>query len=111
MNPSGGGNGPSPGVRRALPVGGSDPAASTQRVLPANTTAPGLYAVTGIAKNDALNVHSGPGSNYEVVAKLPNGYQGVQVFGASVMNGTTEWVQINFKNQSGWVTKAYLKAQ
>lgn len=111
LNPGSGSSSPSPAVRRALPVFSSGSTASSQRVLPANTTVSGFYAVTGIAKNDALNVHGGPGSNYEVIAKLPNGYQGVQIVGASVMNGTTEWVQINFKNQSGWVTKAYLKAQ
>lgn len=69
-----------------------------------------VFSVAGIAANDKLNVRSGPGSNYPVVTKLPNGFSGVQIVGVSVMNGPTEWVQITFNKRSGWTTKGYLKA-
>lgn len=95
-----------PSIRRALPVYNAD-----QPATPAGGTLPGFYSVVGIDRNDSLNVHNGPGSNYQVVAKLPNGSQGIQIVGLPVMNGTTEWVRIHFKNQTGWVAKAYMKAQ
>ena len=86
--------------------------------LPANSDSPppiappGGYVVTGVARNDTLNVRSGPGSNYSVVARLPNGSGGIQIVGAPVMNGSTEWVRINIGNrQSGWVTANFLKPQ
>ena len=63
-----------------------------------------------MAQNDALNVRTGPGANYGVVARLPNGRGGIQIVGAPVMNGPTRWVRINFGNrQAGWVTGDFLQ--
>ena len=87
-------------VRRALPV---------DRTTPIPSAAAFSYSVVGIARNDTLNVRSGPGATHSVVARLTDGTSGVQVMGASVMNGTTEWVPINYRGQTGWVTKEFLK--
>lgn len=71
----------------------------------------GSYVVAGIARNDVLNVRSGPGTNYEVVAKLENGRTGLRIVGPAVMNGATEWVPIALEDRTGWVTKVFLKAE
>jgi len=69
-----------------------------------------LYSVVGVAAGDTLNVHSGAASSNSITARLPNGYSGITIIGASVMNNTTEWVNISFRDGSGWVNKVYLKA-
>ena len=110
---------PTPVARRALPV--NPPFA--RPVVPESTPAPSVrvlatetpateraFSVVGIAGGDTLNVHSGPGSKYGTVARLPNGTSNIRVVGVSVMNDTTEWVHISFGNRSGWVSKQYLKA-
>jgi hypothetical protein len=98
-NLSGGNAGTPLRVRRALHVSDATLSLFPYQASPANAAvSQGMYSVAGVARYDLLNVDNGPGSNYEVVAKLPNGCQGVQVVGSSMMNGTTEWVQIKFKN-------------
>ena len=106
-----GGPSVTPEVRRAIPV-----YRPPSLVLPPNSdtpppiTPPG-YIVSGVALNDMLNVRSGPGSTYSVVARLPNGYGSIQLTGPSAMNGETEWVRISSgSNQSGWITRNFLKA-
>ena len=94
-------------VRPAIPV-----AESTVPLTPFQSSpAQQLYFVGGVAADDTLNVHSGPGSNKSITARLPNGYEGITIIGASVMNDTTEWVNISSKDGSGWVNKQYLNAQ
>jgi hypothetical protein len=93
-------------VRRAEPV-----AESTPPLTPfESASAQLLYSVVGVAPGDALNVHSEPGSTNSITARLRNGYSGITIIGAPVMNDTTEWVNINFRGGSGWVNRAYLKA-
>ena len=93
-------------IRRPVPV-------LDQSQPPANQRAAEIqfYSVVGVATGDTLNVRSGPGGNNAVTARLPNGYRGIRVIGASVMNDTTEWVPISFETQSGWVRKQYLQAE
>ena len=101
-----------PEVRRALPASTPPAGLSANTDSPPPITPPGGYVVTGVARNDTLNVRSGPGSNYSVVARLPNGCGGIQTVGAPVMNGPTEWVRIEFgSHQAGWVTPNFLKPQ
>lgn len=70
-----------------------------------------LYTTTGVVPGDTLNVRSGPGANYPVVERLSSGFGGLRIIGAPVMNDTTEWVQISFAAQSGWVARRYLTAE
>ena len=88
-----------PEVRRAIPVASP----SVQR--PGET----LYLVVGVARGDFLNVHSRASASSAVVARLPNGYDGVQIVGEPVMNDTTQWVQVHFGDHTGWVSRVYLK--
>jgi len=70
-----------------------------------------VYTVVGVSNGDLLNVHSEPSSSSSITAKLPNGYANVRIIGASVMNDTTEWVNISCEAGSGWVNKQYLETE
>jgi tetratricopeptide (TPR) repeat protein len=80
------------------------------------------YSVTGIQPSDTLNVRSGPGMNHAITHKLPAGFKGIEIFGARVMNGGTEWVRISFPSHTrrggewvaggeGWVRTKYLRLE
>lgn len=66
------------------------------------------YSVIGVAKNDTLNVRSGPGEKFPVVAQLPNDASGIQIDGEAVWNGQDDWVPITASNIEGWVRPKYL---
>lgn len=66
------------------------------------------YSVIGVAKNDTLNVRSGPGETFPVVAQLPNDASGIQIDGQTVMNGSDDWVPITASGIEGWVRPKYL---
>ena len=68
-----------------------------------------LYCVFGLAPGDRLNVHIGPGASKKIIAGLANGYDGITVIGDSVMNDTTEWVNVDFGGGSGWVNRQYIR--
>lgn len=70
-----------------------------------------FYSVTGIESRDTLNVRFGPGTNYDILARLPNGAGRIRVVGEPIMNDATEWVQIAFGDRTGWVAKVHLKAE
>ncbi|MFO1437305.1 MAG: SH3 domain-containing protein [Verrucomicrobiaceae bacterium] len=66
------------------------------------------YSITGIAINDVLNVRSGPGMNFPIVAKLSDGDGGVRITGESVVNGEDDWVPIQFPGGKGWTRPKFL---
>jgi hypothetical protein len=70
-----------------------------------------FYSVTGVARGDTLSVRRGPGANNAISARLPNGFHGIRIVGAPTMNGTTEWVHIEFRDGNGWVTRQYLQPE
>lgn len=86
---------------RALPV--SSLPVSEKRAI--------FYSVTGVARGDTLNVRTGPGTNNAISARLPNGYNGIRIVGTPTLNGTTEWVHIEFTDGNGWVTSQYLQPE
>ncbi len=88
--------GPEPEVRVAEPA----------NVLRAQVP---TYAVNNVLAGDTLNMRSGPGVTYEKVFEIPNQATGIRIVGNTVMNGRTEWVQVSYGAQSGWVTKSHLK--
>jgi uncharacterized membrane protein len=75
------------------------PAAATQDGWPA------LFDVTGVAAGDALNVRSGPGTRWPVVATLPRDARGVEVVEP---NPRQTWGRINTVEGTGWVSLAFL---
>jgi uncharacterized protein YraI len=68
------------------------------------------YEITGVATGDTLNIRSGPGPTFPVVAKLLNGDGGIQIRGESVMNGKDEWTPITFQGLKGWTRSKFLAA-
>ena len=94
-------DGRQPEVRRAIAV---SPTAAPNAVN-------ALYMVAGVARGDFLNVHVRASATSPVVARMSNGYEGVQVVGQPVMNDTTEWVQVRLGDRTGWVSRVYLKPE
>jgi hypothetical protein len=70
---------------------------------------PATYVVVGVTEASPLNVRSGPGEKYRVIAKLKNGEPGVQITGPPVMNGKDDWVPIIISGIGGWVRPRYLE--
>lgn len=65
--------------------------------------------VTGIARDDVLNVRSGPGTNYRIVGALANNDR-VHVLNCQ-MNGSSRWCRIEMITDMrgrGWVNARYL---
>ncbi len=66
------------------------------------------FRVVGVSPDDPLSVRSGPGVSFPRVISVANGAE-VFVTGGGNMNGSTEWLPINFGNSSGWVASKYLQ--
>lgn len=100
-----------------------------------STNSADTYRVTGVSEGDKLNVRFGPGTEYEVIARLFNGDDGIRVVdesnvlvaamleaasegyivpykfreGGRVFNKGVQWVAIEFGDKKGWVRPEYLK--
>jgi|GEM_PF-6247260 len=105
--PTGGSDSPQAPVASATPVARIDQPATFQPRPAASPPSETLYFILGTD----LNVRTGPGANFPITVKLPGGFEGIRVIGASVMNDTTEWVPIAFGTQSGWVARRFLSPQ
>ncbi len=66
-----------------------------------------LYYIPG----SDLNVRTGPNIKSAIDGKLPGGFEGIRIIGASVVNDGTEWVPIAFGSHSGWVARQFIKPQ
>lgn len=95
------------GVNRVPGADLIEPMASS----PQPPTARMFYSVVGIAPGDGLNVRIGPGTRYATIARLSNGFGGIEIIGEAVVSDATEWVKIAFREETGWVNKLYLKAE
>jgi hypothetical protein len=69
------------------------------------------FTVVGIKEGDVLNLRTGPGMNFETALTIEGGVTGIVLVGKPVMNGATEWVQINVRDHIGWVRRKYLKME
>ena len=58
--------------------------------------------VSGATATTDVNLRSGPGVNYPVVAVVPNGAQ------VSVLGYSGYWVQASFAGQTGYINSLYL---
>ncbi len=67
------------------------------------------FKVGGLKVGDVLNVRSGPGMTFGSSFTVEDGVTGITLIGKPVMNGSTEWVQINVKGHTGWARSKYLK--
>jgi len=82
---------------------------STSQAMP--TPPPITYRLVNVRANDYLSLRQGPGSDYDVIRKLPSGIGGIQLGGSRVSNGETIWQEISIAGQSGYVNEIYLEAE
>lgn len=104
----------------SAPAGGGTtaPATTTPSTTPATTTPAtttpsggggSLKAGSAVVVNggNGVRVRSGPGTNYDILATVPNGGS-VQVVRSA---GTDDWYEITFSNVGGVTTTGYMKGE
>ena len=96
---------PSPSPTHA-PTETPEPAAA-----PARDPNASVYAVTGVALDDGLNVRAGPGAQHPIVGTLPPHGTGIEVTAQGESVGSATWVPIRHANLAGWVNGTYLARQ
>ena len=70
----------------------------------------GLFAVADHPVDERLNVRSGPGTQYGIVAELPHNARDVVVSDCQVEEGFQyRWCTVKWQNISGWAYGRYLK--
>jgi len=70
---------------------------------------PEQYRVYGIADDDVLNLRSGPGTNFSIVAEIPPNGAGVSVHTCGVVEGyRTHWCEASWQNYTGWASACCL---
>lgn len=63
------------------------------------------YRVSYVAEDDVLNMRSGPGVEFDIVATLPPDANSVQLTSTPAEG---DWVEISWQNQTGWVNRYFL---
>lgn len=66
---------------------------------------PGLYAVSGVAADDVLNVRAAPSAGAEIVGSLAAGTRDVEV---TARDASGRWGRVNSGERSGWVALRFL---
>jgi uncharacterized caspase-like protein/uncharacterized protein YraI len=70
------------------------------------------FRVVGVASNDALNVRSGPGTGYGVVAEIPPNGSGVSVSGCQAVSGySSKWCLVSWLGANGWASACCLASE
>lgn len=77
---------------------------ATTRALKSTVT----YGVFRVRFDDTLNIRSAPGTNTEVVGKIPSDGKGLQFVGESKQIAKETWVKIKFGAMTGWVNQSFL---
>ena len=62
------------------------------------------FMVANVARDDVLNVRSGPSAEFDVVGELPPGSRGVTITGGC----RSVWCPVQHQSTSGWVNRMYL---
>ncbi|MEO1112771.1 MAG: SH3 domain-containing protein [Pseudomonadota bacterium] len=83
---------------------GSTPA--NERILAPDVSPVGPAKCVKVAKDDTLNLRSGPGSRHRVVGALASGNCSVELF--DICEGN--WCQVRWGQVSGWTNTRYLGA-
>jgi len=66
---------------------------------------PALYDVTGVSRDDTLNLRAGPSIGFQVIGKLQPGATGIEVVDT---DSSGDWGLINIGERPGWVALRYL---
>lgn len=115
------------GTPAASATPSSGPTSSGWSADPSGTAAPGLatpipedpgwellpepYLVWGVATDDVLNVRSGAGVGFPIVATLPPAARGVRVFADYLRVGSATWQPVEVPGGAGWVNVRYLRPE
>ena len=91
----------------AAPSGGGSGTTTTTTPTPSSGGSLRAGKATVINGGNGVRVRSGPGTNYEILATVPNGGS-VQVVRAA---GTDDWYEITFSNVGGVTTTGYMKGE
>lgn len=67
---------------------------------------PELFAVTGVAAGDVLNIREEPDASAEAIGSLPPDARGVEVVGRQ-----GDWLEVNAGERSGWVNGRFMAVQ
>jgi len=71
-----------------------------------------LWAVTGVAANDVLNVRVNPSGSAAIVGALSPYETGIENLGCLVPSGSsTQWCRIRIRGFEGWVAGRFLQRQ
>lgn len=65
-------------------------------------------AVIGVAHDDVLNLRSGPGADQEIVAEIPNLYDGLVALGNTRDLGDAFWIELEYEGTTGWVHYSFV---
>ncbi|MGB8812398.1 MAG: peptide-binding protein [Paracoccaceae bacterium] len=71
-------------------------------------TLPALFAVTGVAGDDTLNIRINPDASTEPIGTLPPDAQDVEVI---TLSGDGRWGMVNGNERAGWVAMRFLARQ
>lgn len=71
---------------------------------PKRSPAAPAYKVANVARDDVLNIRSGPSTEFDVVGELQPGSRGVSITGAC----RSEWCPVQHQSTRGWVNRTYL---
>lgn len=65
-------------------------------------------AVIGVAHDDVLNLRSGPGADQEILAEIPNLYDGLVALGHTRDLGDAFWIEVEYEGTTGWVHYSFV---
>jgi len=60
-------------------------------------------AVIGVAHDDVLNLRSAPGADQDILAEIPNLYEGLVALGDTRDVGEAFWIEVDYEGAVGWV--------
>ncbi|MCB1776092.1 MAG: hypothetical protein KDI50_01525 [Candidatus Competibacteraceae bacterium] len=69
-----------------------------------------IYAVTGVARDDALNIRSRPEASAARVGVIPPDGTGIRLLGPTAKVGSSTWREIEYQGMRGWVNARFLAA-
>ncbi len=103
----------------ASPTPAPTPRASTSTPVPVPTSTPGeaveirptagsVLSVIGVAHDDVLNVRSGPGTTFPVVAVAANLGDDVTATGRGWLVNRSVWFEVSHAGLTGWANGSYL---
>ena len=74
-------------------------------------SAPPTYRVCNLRAGEVLKMRAGPGTNFGVVAAVPQGTHGITLGHKRAGNGATMWQEIIVRGRTGWVNEIYIEPE